>query len=319
LCFRLLFNPSTLLELEESTITKLNTVCGYEFTSKFHRMYADIQLAEGMNNNFRTHLREKGLSFPFSHHCHVLTASFFLDNTACVDALTLSISTLGTSYGGFAELSDFLRQFEAFYSTSYTGRNLRWVLSSCTAEVRLLYADRPYSLVMTALHAATMMLFEARDVDHMTLSALQTGLLGDAGAAAVAAAEAGGHETQSSSEDIMKKAVAPLLEAGFLRLLSSDGLNPTTVFEDDAIVALNRGFTSRHTKLKFIYSPQTLLNTATGLKTCQHTDLVKGIIKLSKGRFQPHISLIKRCIETLIEKGYLERNPNDPDQYNYMA
>lgn len=56
-----------------------------------------------------------------------------------------------------------------------------------------------------------------------------------------------------------------------------------------------------------------------GLKTCQHTELVKGVIALSKGRFQPHISLIKRCIETLIEKGYLERNPNDPDQYNYMA
>ncbi|CDS42115.1 Cullin 2 [Echinococcus multilocularis] len=335
LCFRLLFNPSTLLELEESTITKLNTVCGYEFTSKFHRMYADIQLAEGMNNNFRTYLREKSLSFPFSHYCHVLTVSAWPINTKSSTVFTPP-----------QELSEFLRHFEAFYSTSYTGRNLRWVLSSCTAEVRLLYADRPYSLVMTALHAATMMLFESRDVDQMTLSALRTGLLGDAGAAAVAAAEAEGHETEMPPEDIMKKAVAPLIEAGLLRLLSPDGLNPTTVFEDDAIVALNRGFTSRHTKLKFLYSPQTLLNTATeeveqvekeveedrrfftqaaivrimkGLKTCQHTDLIKGVIALSKGRFQPHISLIKRCIETLIEKGYLERNPNDPDQYNYMA
>ncbi|KAL5961069.1 Cullin-2 [Taenia solium] len=332
LCFRLLFNPSTLLELEESTITKLNTVCGYEFTSKFHRMYSDIQLAEGMNNNFRTYLREKDLSFPFSHHCHV---SAWPINTKNSMVFTLP-----------QELSDFLKQFEAFYSTAYTGRNLCWVLSSCTAEVRLLYADRPYSLVMTALHAATMMLFETHDVDQMTLSALRAGLLGDAGAAAVAAAEAGGHDAQPPSEDIVKKAVAPLIEAGFLRLLSSDGLHPTTVFEDDAIVALNRSFTSRHTKLKFIYSPQTLLNTAAeeveqvekevdedrrfftqaaivrimkGLKTCQHTELVKGVIALSKGRFQPHISLIKRCIETLIEKGYIERNPNDPDQYNYMA
>ncbi|VDK33999.1 unnamed protein product [Taenia asiatica] len=348
LCFRLLFNPSTLLELEESTITKLNTVCGYEFTSKFHRMYSDIQLAEGMNNNFRTYLREKDLSFPFSHHCHVLTAKaivLFLKIYEGVSAWPINTKN-SMVFTLPQELSDFLKQFEAFYSTAYTGRNLCWVLSSCTAEVRLLYADRPYSLVMTALHAATMMLFETHDVDQMTLSALRAGLLGDAGAAAVAAAEAGGHETQSTSEDIVKKAVAPLIEAGFLRLLSSDGLHPTTVFEDDAIVALNRSFTSRHTKLKFIYSPQTLLNTAAeeveqvekevdedrrfftqaaivrimkGLKTCQHTELVKGVIALSKGRFQPHISLIKRCIETLIEKGYIERNPNDPDQYNYMA
>lgn len=76
-----------------------------------------------------------------------------------------------------------------------------------------------------------MMLFETHDVDQMTLSALRTGLLGDAGAAAVAATEAGGHETQPPSEDIIKKAVAPLIEAGFLRLLAPDGLNSTTVFE----------------------------------------------------------------------------------------
>ena len=54
-------------------------------------------------------------------------------------------------------------------------------------------------------------------------------------------------------------------------------------------------------------------------KTCKHVDLIKDVIAQAKGRFQPPISLIKRCIETLIEKGYLERNPNDADQYNYMA
>lgn len=54
-------------------------------------------------------------------------------------------------------------------------------------------------------------------------------------------------------------------------------------------------------------------------KTCKHAELLKSVIDVAKSRFQPATSLIKRCIETLIEKGYLERNPNDPDQYNYMA
>ncbi|VDD83825.1 unnamed protein product [Mesocestoides corti] len=73
LCYRLLFGSSTLLELEESTINQLNAVCGYEFTSKFQRMFNDIQLADGLNANFQSYLREKNLAFPFAHHCHVLT------------------------------------------------------------------------------------------------------------------------------------------------------------------------------------------------------------------------------------------------------
>lgn len=63
------------MELEESTITKLREVCGYEFTSKFQRMHADMQLAQTMNENFRNYLRESNLSVPFSHQCYVLTVS----------------------------------------------------------------------------------------------------------------------------------------------------------------------------------------------------------------------------------------------------
>ncbi|VDD83827.1 unnamed protein product [Mesocestoides corti] len=54
-------------------------------------------------------------------------------------------------------------------------------------------------------------------------------------------------------------------------------------------------------------------------KTCKHTMLVNDVIDMAKGRFKPPVSLIKRCIEVLIEKGYLERNPDDADEYNYLA
>ena len=130
-----------------------------------------------------------------------------------------------------AELGDFLSHFETFYNSTYNGRNLRWILPSCTADVRLLFADRPYSLVMTALHTATMALFEARDIDQITLRALRTGLLGDAADASSDASDVGGHGAEICTDDIAKKSVAQLIEVGFLRLLSPDGLTDTTVFE----------------------------------------------------------------------------------------
>ena len=43
------------------------------------------------------------------------------------------------------------------------------------------------------------------------------------------------------------------------------------------------------------------------------------VISQSTHRFHPNISLIKKCIEQLIDKQYLERAPNTPDEYNYVA
>lgn len=42
------------------------------------------------------------------------------------------------------------------------------------------------------------------------------------------------------------------------------------------------------------------------------------ILSQSKS-FAPSIALIKKSIETLIDKGYLERTPNSSDGYSYVA
>jgi len=54
-------------------------------------------------------------------------------------------------------------------------------------------------------------------------------------------------------------------------------------------------------------------------KSIIHNLLVQEVITKSKDRFTPSISAIKRSIESLIEKSYLERSPNSADTYNYVA
>ncbi|RTG91239.1 cullin 2 [Schistosoma bovis] len=75
LCKRLVFNYSSMLELEESMINQLKTVCGYEFTSKFQRMFNDVQLSPELNRKFNEYLQSKDIRFTFGHHFHVLTVS----------------------------------------------------------------------------------------------------------------------------------------------------------------------------------------------------------------------------------------------------
>lgn len=52
-------------------------------------------------------------------------------------------------------------------------------------------------------------------------------------------------------------------------------------------------------------------------KVLKHNSLIEEVITQSKQRFLPSIHIIKKCIEILIDKQYLERRSND--EYSYIA
>jgi len=52
-------------------------------------------------------------------------------------------------------------------------------------------------------------------------------------------------------------------------------------------------------------------------KTLKHNSLVEEVFTQSKQRFSPSVSMIKKCIEILIDKQYLQRK--SPDEYSYIA
>lgn len=47
--------------------------------------------------------------------------------------------------------------------------------------------------------------------------------------------------------------------------------------------------------------------------------VVLQVINQSKARFNPSISMIKKCIEVLIDKQYIERSQTSADEYSYVA
>lgn len=52
-------------------------------------------------------------------------------------------------------------------------------------------------------------------------------------------------------------------------------------------------------------------------KKSKHNHLMQEVIEQSKSRFSPNVQMIKKCIEALIEKGYMERAATD--EYSYIA
>jgi cullin 2 len=56
---RLIHSQSVSMDSEEAMINKLKQACGYEFTSKLHRMFTDIKLSDDQNSNFSAWCKEK--------------------------------------------------------------------------------------------------------------------------------------------------------------------------------------------------------------------------------------------------------------------
>jgi len=54
-------------------------------------------------------------------------------------------------------------------------------------------------------------------------------------------------------------------------------------------------------------------------KNLNHNLLIQEVINQSKQRFSPSVSLIKKCIEILIDKQYIERTAKTKDEYSYIA
>ena len=47
--------------------------------------------------------------------------------------------------------------------------------------------------------------------------------------------------------------------------------------------------------------------------------LIQEVIEITKLRFTPSVVMIKKAIEALIDKQYIERVPSTSDEYQYIA
>uniref|UniRef100_A0A8C6SED0 Cullin-2 n=1 Tax=Neogobius melanostomus TaxID=47308 RepID=A0A8C6SED0_9GOBI len=298
---RLIHGLSLSMDSEEAMINKLKQACGYEFTSKLHRMYTDMSVSADLNNKFNNFIK---------------TQDTVVDLGISFQIYVLQVD--GGDPSNYCLMGTFILhlQFELFYNQHFSGRKLTWLHYLCTGEVKMNYLSKPYVAMVTTYQMAVLLAFN----NSLTVSykELEDG-------------------TQMNDKEL-QKTIKSLLDVKMLNHNSEK-----EDIEAESTFSLNMSFTSKRTKFKITTSmqkdtPQEMEQTRSAVdedrkmylqaaivrimkarKVLRHNALIQEVINQSKARFNPSISMIKKCIEVLIDKQYIERSQTCADEYSYVA
>ncbi|CAO1413455.1 unnamed protein product [Diamesa serratosioi] len=301
---RLIHEQSISMDTEEAMINKLKQACGYEFTNKLHRMYTDISLSADLNNKFNQHLKDQNDELAINLSIKILQAG----------AWPLG-PQMAIPFAVPQEFEQPIRRFETFYNLSFSGRKLSWLHHLCHGELKVSLSKKSYLITMQTYQMAMLLLFE--NCDKMTCKDIKDVL-------------------QLNTENFQKH-LQSLIDSKLLTLSSEK-------MEDGSFVEVNLDFTNKRTKFKItatlqketpqqeveqtinavdedrkLYLQAAIVRIMKSRKVLKHNALIQEILSQSKVCFAPSIPMIKKCIESLIDKQYIERTANSSDEYSYVA
>ncbi|KAF9433534.1 Cullin-2 [Entomortierella beljakovae] len=302
---RLIFDASLSAEAEANMISRLKNACGVEYTSKLQRMFTDMTISSDLNTGFKEWLQGNELNNGVDFSILVLTAGSWPVN-----------STQPLEFQCPDELEKSITNFTIFYDNRHSGRKLSWFWHWCRADVRVNYLDKRYELSLSLYQFAVLAVFNAGTSYTVSEIRDQTKLV----------------------EFELIRVVKSLIEANLLILEE-----PEATVSLSSVLKLNMTFSNKRTKLKIsgglqADTPQETTATLKAVdedrrlciqasivrimksrRVLSHMQLVQEVIEQCKTRFLPNVPMIKKCIEQLLDKQYIERAENSLDRYVYVT
>ncbi|KAI9714242.1 MAG: hypothetical protein M1828_001173 [Chrysothrix sp. TS-e1954] len=299
-------------DAETNMISKLKEACGFEYTNKLQRMFQDMQISKDLNTNFRDYQ----------------DTTLGLDKKEIVDA---SYNILGTGFWPLnppntpftppQAIIKTYERFQNFYTSKHSGRKLTWLWQLCKGEVRANYTKSPqnkmpFTFQVSTYQIAILLLFNDAPNDTVTYDEMVA--------------------STSLAKPTLDPSIAILLKARVLTTIPEDAKPDSgTSFK------LNHGF--KHKKLKVnlniaiksetkaeveethksvdedrkLVIQSAIVRIMKSRHTMKHGALTAEAIGQVSMRFKPSVADIKKSIDTLIDKEYLERL--DDGNLGYLA
>ncbi|RXH84317.1 hypothetical protein DVH24_027216 [Malus domestica] len=299
---RLLFDRSANEDHERSILTKLKQQCGGQFTSKMEGMVTDLTIARDHQKGFEEYLH---------------------DNPAVNPGMDLTVTVLTTgywpSYKSFdlnlpEEMVKCVEVFKGFYETKTKHRKLTWIYSLGTCNVTGKFDTRPIELIVSTYQAALLLLFNS--ADKLSYSEILTQL--------------------NLTHDDLVRLLHSLSCAKYKILIKEP--NSKTISTNDSF-EFNYKFTDKMRRIKIPLPPvderkkviedvdkdrryaidAAIVRIMKSRKVLGHQQLVMECVEQLGKMFKPDIKAIKKRIEDLITRDYLERDKENPNMFKYLA
>ncbi|XP_043675705.1 cullin-2 isoform X2 [Vespula pensylvanica] len=304
---RLIHQQSQSMDAEEAMIDRLKQACGYEFTNKLHRMFTDMSVSADLNVKFTASLRERdadnqlGIGFVV----YVLQAG----------AWPLGLPPSPGPFHVPQQLEKSVQAFESFYHAQFSGRKLTWLHHLCQGELKFNYLKKPYLVTVQTYQMALLLLFEQCDAIQCKEAAASLHLSHD---------QLVKHAVSLVDCKILKKSTEGELEEDTILTLNFDYHNKRTKFRVTAALQRDAPHDAEATHRSVdddrkLYLQAAIVRIMKSRKLLRHNQLLQEVLGQSKVTFAPSIGMIKKCIEALIDKQYIERTPNSADEYSYVA
>jgi len=304
---RLLLGRSVSDDTERNMIGKLKTECGYQFTSKLEGMFNDMQLSTKTMDGFRAYL--SSLSHDPMHgidlNVQVLTTGFWPTQTVARCQVPNEINIC-------------CQVFEKYYLSNHSGRRLTWQTNMGTAELRAQFGSKKHELNVSTYQMCILLLFNTKD--EYSFKEIS--------------------DATSIPPPELKRNLLSLSTSKY-KILSKEP-NNKKVSETD-VFSFNAKFKSKLYRVKIITvsgretEPErkdtrlkvdedrkhqieaAIVRIMKSRKSMEHSNLISEVTRQLSSRFLPNPTIIKKRIESLIEREYIERSRNDRKIYQYLA
>ncbi|KAF2195171.1 Cullin-domain-containing protein [Zopfia rhizophila CBS 207.26] len=335
LCRRLLMNKSISNDVEKQMISRMKIELGNNFTMKLEAMFKDMTISEELTSGFKKHVAGLGDQDPkrIELAINVLTS------------MTWPLETMGSGDDEEGKrpkcifptaIERIKRGFEKYYNEKHSGRQLTWLANMGSADVKATFPkvpqkdgtfkERRHDLNVSTYGMVILLLFNDLPADQfLTFEEIQA-------------------RTNIPNSDLVRNlqslAVAPKTRILIKEPMSKD-VKPTDKFYfnegfQGKFVRIKVGVVSsgnkvesdrerRETEKKNDDSRSFCIEAAVvrimkQRKELSHQQLIVETLNQLVGQFKPEVNMIKKRIESLIEREYLERiDGARVDSYRYLA
>ncbi|KAF3905924.1 Cullin-3-A [Orbilia brochopaga] len=315
---RLILGKSVSNDVERAMISKFKVEVGFSFTSKMEGMFKDMNVSQDLTSEYKKHLANLDSNKQtIDLDIKVLTSTFWPWSSMGGESLHTCIYP--------PELEDVRNSFQRFYLRRYNGRQLTWQPQMGTADLRASFKARKYEINVATYAMVILLQFNEPAVDHLTFDELKTltsipesELIRHLQSLAVAP------KTRVLIKSPMSRDVKPNDKFSFNSNFTSKALRIKIGIVKGAGNKVETDKERKETEDKIEESRAHLIEAAIvrimkARKQLKHQALMLQITEQLSKRFMPDPTMIKKRIESLIEREYLERSAGDTNTYTYLV